>query len=169
MVMLDLAYDGPFGKQGQPLAPGLAIVEPDPNMLISFNTAPGAYAPIPKGDYGPYAQAISETFRIAGLPVDDIFARVRTRTAELTKSGQIPWHASRMDPNYQLMERAPDAPALPVSPAQRQESRARPIRTPMRRRWIGTRSRPIRTSSPSIRAAPTPRPCAACWRRGARR
>ena len=128
MVMLDLAYDGPFGKQGQPLAPGLAIVEPEANTLIGFNTAPGAYAPIPKGDYGPYAQAISETFRIAGLPVDDIFARVRTRTAELSKSAQVPWHASRMDPNYELMERAPDAPALPVSPAQRQESRARPIK-----------------------------------------
>jgi uncharacterized caspase-like protein len=127
MVMLDLAYDGPFGKQGQPLAPGLAIVEPDPGMLIGFNTAPGAYAPIPKGDYGPYAQALSETLRIAGLPVDDIFARVRTRTAELAKSAQFPWHTSRIDPNFQLMERAPDAPALPVSAAQRQESRSRPI------------------------------------------
>ncbi|NBP84043.1 MAG: caspase-like domain-containing protein, partial [Mycobacteriaceae bacterium] len=51
MVMLDLAYDSPFGKQGQPLAPGLAIVEPEANTLIGFNTAPGAYAPIPKGDY----------------------------------------------------------------------------------------------------------------------
>jgi Cu/Ag efflux pump CusA len=40
LVMLDLAYDGPFGKQGQPLAPGLAIVEPEPGTLISFNTAP---------------------------------------------------------------------------------------------------------------------------------
>ena len=127
LVMLDLAYDGPFGKQGQPLAPGLAIVEPELNAVIGFNTAPGAYAPIPKGDYGPYAQAISETFRIAGLPVDDIFARVRTRTAELSKSAQIPWNASRIDPNFQLMERAPDAPALPVSPAQRQESRSRPM------------------------------------------
>ena len=127
MVMLDLAYDGPFGKQGQPLAPGLAIVEPELNTMIGFNTAPGAYAPIPKGDYGPYAQAISETFRIAGLPVDDIFARLRTRTAELSKSVQVPWNASRIDPNFQLMERAPDAPALPVSPAQRQESRNRPM------------------------------------------
>jgi uncharacterized caspase-like protein len=53
MVMLDLAYDGPFGKQGQPLAPGLAIVEPELNTMIGFNTAPGAYAPIPQGDYGP--------------------------------------------------------------------------------------------------------------------
>ena len=128
MVMLDLAYDGPFGKQGQPLAPGLAIVEPDPNTLISFNTVPGAFAPIPKGNYGPYAQAISETFRIAGLPVDDIFARVRTRTAELSTSAQVPWDASRMDPTFQLMERTADAPALPVSPAQIMEARHRPIR-----------------------------------------
>ena len=128
VVMLDLAYEGPFGKQGQPLAPGLAIVEPEPNTLIAFNTAPGAYAPVPKGDYGPYAQAISETFRIAGLPVDDVFARVRTRTAELTRSAQIPWNASRIDPSYQLLDRAPDAPPLSVTPAQRQESRSRPIR-----------------------------------------
>ena len=128
MVMLDLAYPGPFGKQGQPLAPGLSIVEPEANMAVGFNTSPGTTARIPTGNYGPYAQAISEIFRIPGLPLNDLLARVRTRTAELTKGEQVPWSASKADPAFQLLERAPDAPAATVTARQIEDARARPIR-----------------------------------------
>jgi len=38
-----------------PLASGLALVEPDPGMLISFNAAPGSIASIEPGPYGAFA------------------------------------------------------------------------------------------------------------------
>src|ERR1700724_3573747 len=41
MVVLDMARANPFAKTGTPLTGGLALIEPDPGMLIAFNAAPG--------------------------------------------------------------------------------------------------------------------------------
>src|SRR5258708_183449 len=45
MVVLDAARASPFPAAGQPLAGGLALVEPERGMLIAFNAAPGTVAP----------------------------------------------------------------------------------------------------------------------------
>src|SRR5215208_1021433 len=41
IVVLDAARPQPFIEGGQPIAGGLALVEPGPHMLIAFNAAPG--------------------------------------------------------------------------------------------------------------------------------
>src|SRR5262249_32288983 len=67
VVVLDAARANPFARSGQPLAGGLALVEPDQGMLIAFNAAPGTVAPDGQGPYGPYAQALAEMMREGGL------------------------------------------------------------------------------------------------------
>src|SRR3984893_7280319 len=52
IVVLDAARQQPFVEGGQPIASGLALVEPDPHMLIAFNAAPGTVAPHEQGNYG---------------------------------------------------------------------------------------------------------------------
>ena len=52
-VVVDVARQHPYAPAGAALASGLALVEPDPGMLIAFNTAPGSVAPIENGPYGP--------------------------------------------------------------------------------------------------------------------
>jgi uncharacterized caspase-like protein len=128
MVMFDLAYDGPFAKQGQPIAPGLSLVEPEQNVLVSFNAAPGMYAPKPSTDYGPYAQSLAEILRVAGLPLEEVFPRVRTRTAELSNGAQLPWSASHLQQALTLVARAPDAPAPSFDVRQIQEARNKSLR-----------------------------------------
>jgi uncharacterized caspase-like protein len=54
VVVLDLARSHPFAPN-EPLAGGLALLEPEPGMLIAFNAAPGTIAPLANGVYGPYA------------------------------------------------------------------------------------------------------------------
>src|SRR5882762_7677431 len=44
VIVLDAARSNPFAKEGQPLAGGLALVDPDPKMLIAFSSAPGTVA-----------------------------------------------------------------------------------------------------------------------------
>ena len=44
IITLDLAYQGPFAREGQPIAPGLSMMDPDQGMLIAINTQPGAMA-----------------------------------------------------------------------------------------------------------------------------
>ena len=45
IVVLDAARANPFSLSGPGLAGGLALVEPEPGMLIAFNAAPGTVAP----------------------------------------------------------------------------------------------------------------------------
>src|SRR5436305_2765914 len=45
IVALDAARRQPFIEGGQAIAGGFALVEPNPQMLIAFNAAPGTIAP----------------------------------------------------------------------------------------------------------------------------
>src|SRR5437588_12315154 len=59
IVVLDAARQQPFIEGGEPIASGLALVEPDPHTLIAFNAAPGTVAPNEPGPYGVYAQSLA--------------------------------------------------------------------------------------------------------------
>src|SRR5262245_34996622 len=128
IVVLDAARANPFAKSGPPLAGGLALVEPEPGVLIAFNAAPGTVAPEGQGPYGPYAQALAEMMREGGLPLPQVFERVRLRVNDITKGAEVTWHASHVDAPFLFLERAADAPPPPVAPEQTAAIRAKPIR-----------------------------------------
>ncbi|QEL22722.1 hypothetical protein FQV39_09205 [Bosea sp. F3-2] len=124
IVVLDAARANPFARSGQPLAGGLALMQPDPGSLIAFNAAPGTVAPEGK-DYSAYATALSEMIKEGGLPLDDLFERVRLRTSELTGGAEIPWHVSKVQAPFLFFERTDAA-----SPAQTRflDLRDKPVR-----------------------------------------
>ena len=113
IVVLDAARQQPF-VQSQ-IASGLALVEPDPHMMVAFNAAPGTVAPAEQGNFGAYAQALAEMIRTGGLPLPEVFNRVRLRVSETSKGGQIPWDAQKLDSDFYFFERAPDAPPQPAA------------------------------------------------------
>src|SRR6266511_3218436 len=106
IVVLDAARANPFAKSGPPLAGGLALVEPEPGVLIAFNAAPGTVAPEGQGPYGAYAQALAEMLREGGLPLAGVFDRARLRVNDLTKGAEVPWHASKVETSLVFFERA---------------------------------------------------------------
>src|SRR5262247_1068076 len=128
IVVLDAARANPFAKSGPALAGGLALVEPEPGVLIAFNAAPGTVAPEGQGPYGPYAQALAEMMREGGLPLAGVFDRARLRVNDVTKGAEVPWHASKVETQLVFFERASDAPPPAVSNEQTAAIRARPIR-----------------------------------------
>src|SRR5207245_1542381 len=100
IVVLDAARSNPFVKSGPPLAGGLALVEPDPGLLIAFNAAPGAVAPDGPGPYGAYAPAL-ERDTLAGYseflatyPDDLMAARIRAIVAARREA--ITWRRTRL-------------------------------------------------------------------------
>jgi len=127
IVVLDAARQQPFIEGGQPIASGLALVEPDAHMLIAFNAAPGTIAPSEQGPYGVYAQSLAEMIRGGGLPLPEVFNRVRLRVNEASKGAQVPWDAEKIDAQFLFFNRAPDAPAQ-APPDQAAGIRSRPIR-----------------------------------------
>src|SRR3954454_14611123 len=128
IVVLDVARANPFAKSGPPLAGGLALVEPEPGLLIAFNATPGTVAPEGQGPYGPYAQALAEMMREGGLPLADVFDRARLRVNDLTKGAEVPWHASKLKTSFVFFERTADAPPPAVPVEQAAAIRARPLR-----------------------------------------
>ncbi len=127
VVVLDAARQQPFVEGGQPIASGLALVEPEPRMLIAFNAAPGTVVPVEQGPYGVYAQSLAEMIRTGGLPLPELFDRLRLRVNDASKGAQVPWHAQKLDTNFVFFDLAPDAPAQPP-PDQAAEIRNRTIR-----------------------------------------
>src|SRR6516225_8311618 len=128
VVVLDAARQQPFIEGGNPIASGLALVDPSPNTLIAFNAAPGTVAPGEPGSYGAYAQALAEMIRTGGLPLPDVFDRVRLRVSENTKGGQIPWDAQKIQVPFTFFDRAADAPPVQGTPDQVAAMRERPMR-----------------------------------------
>ncbi|MDE2331861.1 MAG: caspase family protein, partial [Bradyrhizobium sp.] len=128
IFVLDAAREQPFVEGGNPIASGLALVDPQPNMLIAFNAAPGTVAPTEPGPYGAYAQALAEMIRTGGLTLPEVFDRVRLRVSENTKGGQIPWDAQKIQVQFTFFDRAPDAPPVQGAPDQVAAIRDRPMR-----------------------------------------
>ncbi|MBR1168895.1 caspase family protein [Bradyrhizobium sp. DASA03005] len=128
IVVLDAARAQPFIEGGQPIASGLALVEPEPNMLIAFNAAPGTVAPEEPGPYGIYAQSLAEMIRTGGLPLPEVFDRVRLRVNEASKGAQVPWNEQKISAPFSFFERAPDAPPPAAAPDQVAAIRSKPIR-----------------------------------------
>ena len=110
IVVLDAARANPFSVTGQPLAGGLTLVEADPGILIAFNAAPGTIAPEAQNGYGPYAKSLAEMMRDGGLPLADLFDRVRLRVNEVTHGAQVPWDSSKVEASFVFFERTADAP-----------------------------------------------------------
>jgi uncharacterized caspase-like protein len=59
-VIVDAARQTGFAQGGQPLAGGLALVDPPPSMAFAFTAAPGTVGPDEQGPYGAYATALTE-------------------------------------------------------------------------------------------------------------
>ncbi|HKD24645.1 MAG TPA: caspase family protein [Xanthobacteraceae bacterium] len=128
LVVVDASRQHPFTPNGAPLASGLALVEPDPGMLIAFNATPGSIASIESEPYGAFAQALAEMIGTGGLSLDDLFARVRLRVNEKTNGIAVPWYASKITQPFFFTERTADAPPPPQVAAS-VELQSQPIRS----------------------------------------
>ena len=59
IVILDAARQNAFARGSEPLASGLALIDPGAGMAVAFNAAPGTVGPDESGPYGAYATALA--------------------------------------------------------------------------------------------------------------
>ncbi|WP_165492650.1 caspase family protein, partial [Lichenihabitans psoromatis] len=128
VVVLDAAYQNPAIPASEHVAPGLSLVDAEQGSLIAFNAAPGTVAPNPKGTYGVYGQALAEMMRSGGVPVDEVFDRVRLRVNQTTKGAQVPWDVSKLTASFAFLQAGPGAPALASAQQSFAAMSKRPIR-----------------------------------------
>ncbi|SCX95392.1 Uncharacterized protein, contains caspase domain [Microvirga guangxiensis] len=122
IVVADMARDYAMPAGSEPIARGLALVEPPSGFLIAFSSAPNITTGDAPGPYGHYATALAETIRQPGVPVDEVFNRVRLRTHETTKGLQTPWHMANLG-NAPFVFFEPTESASAVAPPVRQVRR----------------------------------------------
>jgi uncharacterized caspase-like protein len=110
IIVLDAARANPYGSQGSPLAPGLALVDPEPGELIAFNAAPGTLAGEEQGPYGVYGKTLAGAMRQGGVRIEDVFDQTRVTVNQDTQGALIPWSASKLGEPYYVFERAAGSP-----------------------------------------------------------
>ena len=115
IIVLDAARANPYGAQGSPLAPGLALVDPEPGELIAFNAAPGTLAGEEQGPYGVYGKTLAGAMRQGGVRIEDVFDQTRVTVNQETQGALIPWSASKLGEPYYIFERAAGSPPPPVA------------------------------------------------------
>ena len=98
------------------------------SMLIAFNAAPGTVAPEEQGPYGVYAQSLAEMIRTGGLPLPEVFNRVRLRVNENTKGAQVPWDDAEGRCAVHVLRSCARCAAAGAAPDQAAAVRDKPIR-----------------------------------------
>ena len=117
IIVLDAARASPYASQGSQLAPGLALVDPEPGELIAFNAAPGTLAGDEPGPYGVYGKTLAGAMRQGGVDVVEVFDQTRVTVNQQTQGALLPWSASKLTEPYYIFERAADAPPPAVATA----------------------------------------------------
>lgn len=111
LVILDACRNNPFSRRFRSSGTGLAQMDAPVGTLIAFATAPGSVAQDGTGENGIYTKHLLDSIAMPGLPVEQMFKRVRVGVARETNEAQIPWESSSMKGDFVFRE-APSQPAL---------------------------------------------------------
>lgn len=95
IVILDACRDNPLRKPGLVLrggkpTVGLASMQPASGALIAFATEPDRVATDAGDPLGVYAKYLTRYMRMPGLPLEQVFKRVREAVIQETNGAQVP-------------------------------------------------------------------------------
>ena len=178
IIVLDAARANPYAAQGAPLAPGLALVDPERGELIAFNAAPGTLAGDEQGPYGVYGKTLAGAMRQGGVDIAEVFDQTRVLVNSATEGALAAlerFQARRAVLRLRTGRRraasagrrgGQDGPRT-LSPASRRRRRTPSRSSATRSRDITNFSEPFRTPSQArrVRAILAVRREAEFWRR----
>jgi len=100
IVVLDACRNNPFTRSFRSGSQGLAQVNAPAGTFIAYATAPGQTASDGKGENGLYTQELMANLRSPGLPIEEVFKRVRVQVKQKSNGVQIPWDASSLEGSF---------------------------------------------------------------------
>jgi len=102
IVILDACRNNPFSRGFRSAERGLAEMRAPTGSLIAYATAPGSVASDGADDNGIYTKHLLKTMRTPGLPITDVFMRVRMGVVAETGKKQVPWESSSLTGYFYL-------------------------------------------------------------------
>ena len=100
IVILNACRNNPFSTINKIGGPGLAIADARQNSIIAYATAPGATALDGDGDHSPFTTALLNVAATPGLPVEQVFKKVRLAVNKATGGEQTPWDSSSLTNDF---------------------------------------------------------------------
>lgn len=94
---------------------GLARVDSSSGTFVAFATSPGSTAADGTGPNSPFTTAFLREAREPGLPIEQVFRRIRLAVYDTTSGIQIPWDTSSLITDVSFFPRP--AGAAPAQPA----------------------------------------------------
>jgi tetratricopeptide (TPR) repeat protein len=111
VVVLDACRDNPFARSTRSTAGGLGSMDAPIGSLVAFATAPGAVASDGKGANGLYTQHLLANIDKPGLPIEEVFKRVRLGVRLDSNGEQVPWENTSLEGDFYFFPPAPQARA----------------------------------------------------------
>ncbi len=110
-VILDACRNNPFTRSFRALnrGGGLAQMDAPSGTLIAYATAPGDVAADGDGVNSPYTGALAEAMATPGIPVEQMFKRVRINVRAVTGKRQTSWEASSLTGDFYFNPAPPAA------------------------------------------------------------
>lgn len=117
IVILDACRNNPFARSFRSYSQGLAQVNAPAGTFIAYATAPGQTASDGKGQNGLYTQELLANMRTPGLPIEEVFKRVRIGVKQQSGGVQVPWDASSLEGSFYFVPGAGGAAGQPTPAA----------------------------------------------------
>ncbi|CAN7193827.1 caspase family protein [Bosea sp. LjRoot90] len=89
---------------------GLARIDSNSGTFVAFATSPGSTAADGTGPNSPFTTAFLREAREPGLPVEQVFRRIRLAVHDATNGIQIPWDTSSLITDVSFFQRPAGAP-----------------------------------------------------------
>ncbi len=99
-IILDACRDNPFAASFKLTSAGLAQMSSPSGTMIAYATAPGSVAADGYGRNGIYTKHILQNIRVADLPAEIMFKRVREGVERETRKLQTPWDSSSLKGDF---------------------------------------------------------------------
>ncbi len=96
LMVLDACRNNPFSRKFRSASQGLAQMDAPSGTLVAFATAPGSVASDGTGKNGLYTQHLLANLGRPGVPVEQLFKRVRVGVMKDTRNAQVPWESSSL-------------------------------------------------------------------------
>jgi uncharacterized caspase-like protein len=100
VVILDACRNNPFSGKAGPKAQGLAQMDAPVGTLLAYSTRPGKLAADGGGTNSLYATHLARQLLTPGLPVEQMFKRVREGVVRDTREQQMPWESSLLQGEF---------------------------------------------------------------------
>ena len=118
ILILDACRDNPFIRKFRSTSRGLAIISEAPKgTLITYSTSPGNVAEDGNDRNSPYTEALIRHMNSPGLPIEEVFKRVRRDISKKTKGQQVPWEMSSLEGQFYFSPASPVETSPPIQQA----------------------------------------------------